>query len=85
MRFLADDNFDNPILKRLRDDGHEILEVPEKGIGLKDEAVIQYAQLTKATLLTGDKDFGELVFRQNLVTHGVILIRLGVSPKNSKI
>jgi predicted nuclease of predicted toxin-antitoxin system len=34
-------------------------------------------------LITADKDFGELVFRQRLLTHGVILLRLaGVSPQD---
>ena len=29
-----------------------------------------------APLITSDKDFGELVFRQHLVSYGVILVRL---------
>jgi hypothetical protein len=32
-------------------------------------------------LLTADKDFGEMVFRQRLHTHGIVLVRLaGLSP-----
>jgi hypothetical protein len=32
--------------------------------------------------VTFDKDFGELVFRQNQVAHGVVLLRLhGLSPQ----
>jgi predicted nuclease of predicted toxin-antitoxin system len=34
-----------------------------------------------ALLLTADKDFGELVFRQRLIHSGVVLIRLsGIEP-----
>ncbi|MGC8782338.1 MAG: DUF5615 family PIN-like protein, partial [Anaerolineae bacterium] len=29
-----------------------------------------------ALLLTADKDFGEMVFRQRLHTHGIVLVRL---------
>jgi len=34
------------------------------------------ANTLTAPLITSDKDFGELVFRQQLVSYGVILIRL---------
>ncbi len=34
------------------------------------------AVANQAVLLTSDKDFGELVYRQGLATTGVVLIRL---------
>jgi hypothetical protein len=37
---------------------------------------IQQANARSAVLLTADKDFGELVFRQGLVHSGVVLLRL---------
>jgi predicted nuclease of predicted toxin-antitoxin system len=44
--------------------------------------VLQQANQEVAVLLTADKDFGEVVFRQGRVIHGVILIRLaGMSPQ----
>jgi predicted nuclease of predicted toxin-antitoxin system len=49
--------------------------------GVSDEAVLDRANREVALLLTADKDFGELVFRQRRVTPGVVLIRLaGLSP-----
>jgi predicted nuclease of predicted toxin-antitoxin system len=48
---------------------------------ISDEAVLAMANQHKALLLTVDKDFGELVFRQQHISEGVILIRLaGLSP-----
>jgi predicted nuclease of predicted toxin-antitoxin system len=48
---------------------------------MADDAVLDSANDAHAILLTADKDFGELVFRQRRVTHGVILLRLaGLSP-----
>lgn len=44
--------------------------------GLSDEAVLTLALGHGAILITADKDFGELVFRQGRATHGVMLIRL---------
>ena len=36
-----------------------------------------------SVLLTADKDFGELVFRQRLLHSGIVLIRLaGLKPEN---
>ena len=35
-------------------------------------------------LVTEDKDFGELAFRQSLVHHGVILVRLAGLPGVTK-
>lgn len=37
-----------------------------------------------AILVTRDKDFGELVFRQSLVARGVLLIRLAGVPMSSR-
>jgi predicted nuclease of predicted toxin-antitoxin system len=55
--------------------------VTEMEPGIADEAVLDLANREGAALLTTDKDFGELVFRQERMTKGVILIRLaGISP-----
>ncbi|MCX7601192.1 MAG: DUF5615 family PIN-like protein [Meiothermus sp.] len=48
---------------------------------LKDPQVLVMAGEKGALLLTADKDFGELVFRQNLVPGEVLPLRLeGLSP-----
>lgn len=43
---------------------------------MTDEAVLTQARLTQRILLTGDKDFGELMFRRQLAAAGVVLVRL---------
>lgn len=49
--------------------------------GISDDEVLDIANNEGAPLLTGDKDFGELVYRQRRIMSGVILIRLaGLSP-----
>ena len=49
--------------------------------GIADEAVLELARVQDAVLLTADKDFGELVFRQKRLTNGVALLRLeGLTP-----
>lgn len=70
MKFLADESVDYQIVDRLRQDGHEIWYVAEMEPGISDDAVLDEANKKMAILLTSDKDFGELVFRQG-ASHGV--------------
>ncbi len=76
MIFFADENIDRQIVDRLRQDGHDVMSVIEMGPGISDDKVLELANAKKAILLTADKDFGELVFRQHRLTHGVVLVRL---------
>jgi predicted nuclease of predicted toxin-antitoxin system len=78
---MADENIDRQIVERLRQDGHEVWYVAEMDPGVSDQEVLTFANNEQAVLLTADKDFGELVYRQELVNPGVILLRLaGLSP-----
>jgi predicted nuclease of predicted toxin-antitoxin system len=52
--------------------------------GIADEDVLQQANARDALLITTDKDFGELVFRQRLVHGGVILLRLVGLANNTR-
>ena len=76
MNLLADENVDGPIVRRLRDHGHVVWYVAERDPGISDDAVLDLANREGALLLTGDKDFGELVYRQGRIVRGVILVRL---------
>lgn len=81
MNFLVDENVDRQIADCLRLMGHKVEYVAEKDAGISDDEVLKMANDKTALLLTADKDFGELVFRQQRVTTGVVLIRLaGLSP-----
>lgn len=82
MNFLADENLDQQIVERLRQDDHLVLYVAEMEPGISDDVVLNLANQEEAVLLTADKDFGELVFRLRRVAHGVVLVRLsGLSPE----
>ena len=81
MKFVADESVDQPVISRLRQDGHEILAVIELEPGIADEKVLELANQEGVVLLTGDKDFGELVFRDRRYAFGIVLIRLsGLLP-----
>jgi len=84
MNFLADENIDRQIVDRLRQDGHDVMSVIEMEPGISDDKVLEIANAKKAILLTADKDFGEFVFRQHRLTHGVVLVRLAGRPPMQK-
>lgn len=80
MKLLADESVDRQIVERLRQDGHDVTYVVEMEPSITDEAVLRRANAQEALLLTVDKDFGELTYRQKLIHNGVVLIRLaGIS------
>ena len=74
--FIADENVDAPIVKRLRGDGHDVVSVAELAPGIDDDQVLQLANDQQRILLTSDHDFGELVFRLGRSTSGIVLLRL---------
>lgn len=76
MNLLADESVDRQTVERLRQEGNDVLYIAEMEPGISDDVVLAKANERNALLVTADKDFGELVFRQNLVNHGVVLLRL---------
>jgi len=81
MNFLVDEGVDRQIVDKLRQDGHAVLYIAEMAPGIADDEVLEIANEKGALLLTSDKDFGELVYRQGRLMSGVILVRLaGLSP-----
>jgi predicted nuclease of predicted toxin-antitoxin system len=71
MRFLADEGVDAAIVSALRSDGHDIQWMAEELEGSTDDVVLDAAARDARILITEDKDFGELVFRQRLHHRGV--------------
>lgn len=71
MNFVADENVDQPIVTKLRVVGHTVLAVVEMFPSISDEAVLDIANEQGMVLLTGDKDFGELVYRDRRYVFGV--------------
>lgn len=76
MKFLADESVDFPVVKHLRDHGFDVEYITEICPGISDKEVIEIAISQSRVLITGDKDFGTLTFRNKMVSEGVILYRL---------
>ena len=77
MKIVADESVDKQIVDQLRFEGHDILFVTELSTqASNDDTVLLRSRESNAVLLTADEDFGELVFRQQRLHSGVVLIRL---------
>jgi predicted nuclease of predicted toxin-antitoxin system len=84
VRLVADEGVDKQIVERLRQDGHDVVYIAEFDPGVDDKLVLQTASDSGALLITADKDFGELVFRQHRINKGVVLLRLAGLPPQRK-
>jgi predicted nuclease of predicted toxin-antitoxin system len=79
VRILSDEDVENPIIARLRSDGHTVEAFAEQTPGLKDIPILARAVAEGILLLTADLDFGAYIFRDGQAGphEGVVLYRLG--------
>jgi predicted nuclease of predicted toxin-antitoxin system len=85
MNLLADEGVDFPIVCALRALGHRVPWIAEESPGISDAEILNRAAAEEVLLLTGDKDFGELVWRHRLPHAGVLLLRLSGLSESEKI
>ena len=60
----------------LRDEGYDAISIFDAARGSVDEDILAWAARDDRVLVTADKDFGDLVFRDRHTHRGVILLRL---------
>ena len=85
MKFLADESIEKPVVDWLRGQDFDVRYVTEITPSINDEEVIRFANDEGRILITNDKDFGELVFRQSKIIMGVLLIRATNERTSNKI
>lgn len=59
----------------MKSEKHEVFSVFEQWRGVSDDEIIEKCQNEDYILITSDKDFGEMVFRNQKVHNGIILLR----------
>lgn len=75
MRFLADESCDFAIVRRLREDGYDVVAVAEIAPRAEDNRVVDLAVRDRRILLTEDKDFGQLLYAHGQAAPGIIFLR----------
>ena len=84
MKFLADESCAGPVIRALRDAGHDVTAIAEVAQGAADEVVMGRALGERRVLITEDSDFGELVYARGHSAAGVILVRFPNRVRRAK-
>jgi len=77
---FANENIPIVSVMALRDAGHDVLSLSEGSPGATDEAALALARAEGRTLLTFDRDYGELIFGRGLPSPPCV-IYLRFDPK----
>jgi predicted nuclease of predicted toxin-antitoxin system len=86
MRFLFDQSADFRLIPHLRELGHDVEAVSRNyPPSLADQDVLAIARQEQRILVVADRDFGELIFHQQLTHAGVIFFRLPGATLQAKI
>jgi predicted nuclease of predicted toxin-antitoxin system len=85
VRILADENIPRTIVIWLRSIEHDVLYAAESRKQTPDADLLAEAEAQGYVVLTEDKDFGELIFRQRKNSHGVILLRMEDRPASARL
>ncbi len=85
MRFLVDECTGSKVAQWLRSENHEVFSVFDEARGMTDDEILAKAFSENWILITNDKDFGEMIFRERREHHGVIFLRLEDERAANKI
>ena len=85
MRFLVDESTGPAVAEWLTNEGHEVFSIYDSARGMHDDDIVKKAFEENRILVTNDKDFGEQVYRERKLHHGIVLLRLDDERAKSKI
>ena len=76
MKLLANENFPISSVKILEHEGYDIIGLGQNFAGILDNEVIELAESENRTIITFDRDYGELIFKKGYRPQaGVIYLR----------
>ena len=85
MRFIVDECAGAKLARWLEEAGHDVFSVYDQARGLSDVDVLTMAESEQRIVITTDKDFGEMIYRDGYSHCGVVLIRLADQRAMRKI
>lgn len=85
MRFIVDECAGPVLAAWLREGGWETFSVYDDARGSSDDEILAKAAAEDWIIVTTDKDFGEMVYRERRAHRGVILLRLNDERAGNKI
>ena len=85
MRFLVDECTGPGVALWLGQQGHDVFSVYDQAQGSDDDTLLQRAYSENWVLITDDKDFGEMIYRERRLHRGIVFLRLADERTASKI
>ena len=75
--FIADEHIPRPSILLLRDAGYRVISIREEYPSVDDEVILELAESEGLVIITNDRDFGELIFKNQFpFSAGIIYCRL---------
>ena len=81
MKFLADVNASGTLARWLLQQNHDVVKVSEKNPRMTDEEILSWALSENRIILTTDKDFEEMTWRQGKQHRGVLRLKTCLAEK----
>ena len=85
MRLVVDECTGPSVARWLRSLGHDVVSVYDDAPQLPDRDILSFAARQDRIVITNDKDFGDLVVRDQRPHRGVVLLRLSHDAVSEKI
>jgi predicted nuclease of predicted toxin-antitoxin system len=85
MRFIVDECTGPHVASWLREQNYEVFSAYEAARGDADDALLTKAHDENWILITNDKDFGAMIYREQKPHKGVVLLRLDDERSKIKI
>jgi predicted nuclease of predicted toxin-antitoxin system len=85
MKFIVDESTGAAVVEYLEIRGFDVVSVHNETPGIDDYLIVNRAFAEERIIITNDKDFGELVYRQKLKHKGVVLLRLEDERASNKV
>jgi predicted nuclease of predicted toxin-antitoxin system len=85
MKLLVDAHIGRLIVDFLESLGNDVLRASSFPPKTSDEEILRVAARDDRIIMTSDKDFGELVFRQHETAPGVLLLRIDVRTERQRL
>ena len=76
MKFIVDENIPFEVFQILKDKGLDITSVTSEYKRLSDDEILSKAVKEKRVIITFDKDFGKMIFKEKKNSFGVVLLRI---------
>jgi predicted nuclease of predicted toxin-antitoxin system len=76
MRFLVDECVGISVVEWLENNNYDVFSVQDELQSASDKLILNKALLESRIIITCDKDFGEMIFKEKKEHFGIILLRL---------